>query len=846
MKNIEIFSKTVIHEKTNRDRNSKSYHSRNNKIHFNKTLSRSDINKQISERNLNRELLYDNYLEFIINEKIKYADVDKIIDYYSEKIHTKLKKYNDNEIMIKKKKEELKQLNMSIYSELVKNFKFENADLKEEYCDKEIEDTQKNIRHKEHQIEIFQEIYNQSYKLNFKLTKKLDKESIYCKIYEEQYQRYNDIFNNSINKMKRQEEKLNELKEDFKKCKILNNTLISEKVQRINKLEYEIVMIKNNVTNYMESLEKLKEKIIEFQDVVNLYKNGYNVRKNEYNFIRKLYLKEYYKMFEIYQIFKVDDFEQILSEFKLIKKKYNELSLRFHGYSKEIMQLSAELKKNEVKLEETKEKIKQKINKAIVDAKRLNNEKYDLINTQKREIESVNLQIYNDCKNKEDLINIYINYLLNIIHRIIHSLNNSINQSNFTYIKKFETKYSNYFNKDLTSVNVNYMENLSDPNLLLFILSIFKKAKLFIYEILINVFSNIYSVINLEQNQQNNEEQETERDDKIIFTKLNSPSVQSEYINQLKLSIQQIKLKKKIYSRNKDDILNNKNNEKTISSATSSKKLHYSSSGDLFNLGDSQFIFNRRKNFVSPKEFFQEYMDYYKKNPVVDISEFSFMNKKLFIERYTNDLVTEQKNLEKIKNEKNKKRLENTKAIKEKLEEKELNNFLKKRKNKKILQQINKKAKKTEEEEDEEEERQQYKKKLLMIKKELEESKKPKTFKMKLSNTENDRITNRFEDIRMLEYNYIKNYSNFSIDPNIFNEYFYNVKKKFSQMNKKTNKSIEYNSNNVRNNKKVKLLKNYSVILPKIEKKDINLRYFNNMNDTTNLINLKKFSSFSP
>ena len=45
--------------------------------------------------------------------------------------------------------------------------------------------------------------------------------------------------------MQRQEDKLNELKSFFKKCKIINNSLISEKVQKINRLEYEIVMIKN-------------------------------------------------------------------------------------------------------------------------------------------------------------------------------------------------------------------------------------------------------------------------------------------------------------------------------------------------------------------------------------------------------------------------------------------------------------------------------------------------------------------------------------------------------------------------------------------------------------------------
>ena len=306
-------------EKIKTEKNSPNNISKKKKIIFNSTLSRKELNQKIKERNINRELLNDNYLEFIIHEKIKYADVDKIIDYYSEKIHTKLKEYNDNEILIKKKKEELKQLNLSIYSNLVNSFKFKNVQTKEDYYDKQIEETKKEIKHKLYQINIFQEIYNQSYKINFKLNKKLDKESTYSKIYEEQFQRYSDIYNNSINKIQRQEGKLNELNKFFINYKMINNSLISEKVQKINKLEYEILMIKNNAISYQETLEKLQKEIVEFQKIIDLHKNGYNVRKNEYNFTRKIYLKEYYKLFEIYQLFNVDDFEQILHEFKKIK-----------------------------------------------------------------------------------------------------------------------------------------------------------------------------------------------------------------------------------------------------------------------------------------------------------------------------------------------------------------------------------------------------------------------------------------------------------------------------------------------------------------------------------------------
>ena len=171
-----------------------------------------------------------------------------------------------------------------------------------------------------------------------------------------------------------------------------------------------------------------------------------------------------------------------------------------------------------------------------------------------------------------------------ITNKIIFSLNNSVNQSPFTYITQLDINYNHFFNKDQNSVNINYMENINDPKLVLFIISLIKNAKFYIYQIIINVFCNIYSIINNEQNQQNNlnEEAEEENNDNqnINIIKLDSTFIQKAYNKLLKLSIQQLKLKKNIYSRNKDDILN-KNHEKLITSDSSSKKLNYSPSSNL-------------------------------------------------------------------------------------------------------------------------------------------------------------------------------------------------------------------------------------------------------------------------
>ena len=81
---------------------------------------------------------------------------------------------------------------------------------------------------------------------------------------------------------------------------------------------------------------------------------------------------------------------------------------------------------------------------------------------------------------------------------------------------------------------------------------------------------------------------------------------------------------------------------------------------------------------------------------------------------------------------------------------------------------MRKKVKTTKLDEQGEEELKEYENELMLLKKELEESKKRKKFKIKLADPENNLIINRNEDIRMLEINYVKNYSDYRVEQNIF------------------------------------------------------------------------------
>ena len=796
----------------------KTTRNRNKKIKINNLLSRKDLNKKIQNISLNRQLLNEKYLDFIINEKLNYADVDKITNYYSKKIDEQKQKFDENQNLINTKKKELKDLNIALYTTLVNHMKFKSTEKIDVKRDEDIEKTKKEIKTKEHQIEIFKDLYNQSYKINLKLSNKFFMENNYSKVYEEQYQRYNNIYKNSINKIQKQEEKLNVLNGYFNKYKNINNSLITEKIDKLHRLEYEIFMVKNDVVEFEENFSKIQEKNEKFNILLESAKQDYIIRKNDFIAIKKHYIKEYFKMHEIYGILKEDDIDKILKKFIIIKQKFNELSFKFNKKSNENMHLRINLSKLEKNLEEIKAKTKKKKKQTKIESEKFNKEVTEIVNMQKNDFNISSFELYNHCMNQENLIKFGINYLIELNSKIISSINNSFNKSPLLSSKKFNLKHQNKLSENYS---IKTLKMMNDKDLILLIINIFKNATKNIYEIIQNVLYNTYKLI-IQKNEEQQNEKINSHEGKFNIITNNSQVVIDTMNSQLKIIKDKLRVKKQIYSRNKEELLDNQK----INSLLLNKRNSLSFSFDnIFNVNNNEkekSFFVKKYKIISHKDLFSEYKNYYNQNPLVENSRFLDINKKLFLENFTNEFVVEN-DVEKIKKEKIKKIKEASKKIKDKLEENELKNYINKKSYNKRLIRLSKQVRKKHLDEQGEEELKEYEKELMMIKNELEESKRPKKFKIKLADPENNLINKRNEDIRTLEINYIKNYFDYRVEQNIFNEYFYNVRKKFIDINKKQNNFHELNKSlsnrSLLNNKK--LHKNYSIILPKIENKAI-------------------------
>ena len=104
---------------------------------------------------------------------------------------------------------------------------------------------------------------------------------------------------------------------------------------------------------------------------------------------------------------------------------------------------------------------------------------------------------------------------------------------------------------------------------------------------------------------------------------------------------------------------------------------------------------------------------------------------------------------------------------------------------------------------------------MQIVTKELAELKKPKKFELHFQGKDNSKIFERYDDIRALELNFLKNKGNFFIDSNFFNEYYFKLKKQFNDNKLKAinlkNKNLSTNRNNI--NKKL----SYSISMNNIK-----------------------------
>ena len=888
-----------------------------NSLKVKSTNETSNISNKLSKKEnkeTEKEKITENFFDYLINENSNFANFEKVTEYYEKKLHQNKNIYDLNLNIIKNKKEEIKNLKIKICNVILNNIKIENKEV-DLYYEKAKEKLKKEITLTEHELEVYKNSFNEIYRSNYTLTTRLENENKTEKIFEEQHEKYINLKEAALNKLMKQQEMLKTLNFYFEKCERIHQALFSKKQKKLKQLNYEIHVLKDDEAINEETLRVLSEKNDRLNNFLQNRKLQYALYLKDFKLCQKNYIKDSLNICAIYEIAKEQNIDNVINEYNKLKNSNTKLSLLFSLKSKKMINLNTSFTSMQNELNYLKKSIRLKMLKEKEETK--NN-----IMSHSDYIDKMNI-VTNRAKNfiseKNDVFTNNMKLLINIINSSLKLLSNINHSRNISYNviegllyenrNHIIEKYQRYFDNIFTfRYKINFNEQFMNVKFIKFLVFIINELSFQINSIISNVYQILFerkkeqrnkrrkALVDMElfeQIQTSNNKRKTsiesleKNDNNKFISNFDVNEYVKLYEDELKIKKNKIEERKKFFEQEEKELIKNKINNLKKYKKDENNIILPSIDREKLN-----FNRNNRSECISTRDFISQYYKYYnqsKQNSRV-IQDFSTMNnmnnsmdsnksrinlnKFNFIINYTNDFVSSKKEIEDKKILKSQKILIKSKKIKEENEKKEISKYLKKSvKIKKMIREQYKQNISTDSEKEEKEKRDELA--LQLITKELAEIKKPKKYLLKYSDKEVSKIYERFDDIRTLELNFLKNKGNFLIDSGFFNEYYFKLRKQFNENKMKLNNSNRINSKkimikpikNIFENKRYKNLSrpinnvqsvfnersksdrnsnntSRKIILKKIKKKTINRNnsevLFNNLRSITNRTTISK------
>ena len=839
----EIFNNFFITKVNNQQKtpNLKTAKSNNNVL-----LDKTKLLEKYKIKEKEDQKLKENFIEFI-GVNTNYLDEEKLNGYFRKEEEKQKHRYDENLNIIEKKKKLLQDLNSQINKVIIESYKIDIKDIQYAY-DEKINEKKHEIRLKQHELEMYHQLFGRIYKINYKLKNRLEIEYKYQSYYNQQHEKYSIIKNTTLYKLQRQEKLLNNLNQYFEKFMATNEEIVGEKSKQLNKAEFEILLIKNDIINIEKTMKNLKERISDLEEKIEKSEDNYESKKFDLNSSTKTYLGQFVKMEGIYQVLDVENEKQILRKFTSLKQEYNDKSYKIKLKSTTIMNLTSELKK--------KKELLKNIFVQINLAKRARmskkgNDTEERIILKKSQIKLLVAQVYDVLKEKISIFTQCVNNALSNISKITESMKNATIKPPFTMDNKFIDKYNFLLSDDLKSLNVDLEKEFDEKIMLKFVVILIISLYKFLANININfsyyLFTRILKEIKEKQYRTMVETSqssknllkysfEIENNEMKIFY-LKSQYLQSYYDKELNFTISRLNDKKKIYKRTPKDIFkqiyNDKSTKGSYNISDLSNKLLNSPKSKVQNETDEissaidsnkdsktkkskndKVLLNRNNSLMPKDDFMKMYFTFYKNS----LKEKKNLNRSLpklnytslsshrfnFINQFINGNVSEKLSQDKKKKIEQERIKEKSRAITSKIKEKELIEFINKiHKNEakiKSLAGIETKSEGFWEKEKDkdislDQEKKDQQQRLYLIRKQLEESKKRKKYKLKSNEPEMNLISERLDDLRALELYFSKGNKKQVIDSSIFNEYYFKIKRILKNAQNKLRENVA--SNNV-------------------------------------------------
>ena len=834
-----IYNNFFITKVNNPQKTLKSSNSINNVIlDRNKLLEKNKIKEKENEQ------LKNNFFDFL-SENTNFLDIDKLTEHYKNLQEKQKHIMDENLKKIEQKKKIIHDLDFQINKFIIDNYKIDSKEIEILY-EKKIDEKKREIKLKKHELEMYHQLFGRTYKINYKLKNKLEAEYKYQAFYNQQHEKYSILKNTTLFKLQKQEKLLNNLNQYFEKFMSTNEEIVSEKAKQLNKAEFEILLIKNDIINIENAIKTLKERNLELEQTLNKCEENYNNKALDINSSFKTYFQQFIKMEDIYQVIDVKNVGQILKKYNLLKQDYNNKSYMIKIKSLDIINLNADLKKKNDELKNIFIQIK-KVKKDLMSKK--NNEIEERLILQKSQIKFLISQVYDVLKEKISIFTQCVNNALSNIFKITESMKKSAMKSPFYCENKFTDKFNLFLSDDKKSLNIDLEKEFDEKKMLNFVIVLIKSLHSFMANIIINMCFYLYKKIIKETNEKkikanaqsgksSNELLKNKNENKENFEiyYLKSKFIANFYEKELNFSISRLNEKKKIYMRTPKDIFKQIYQEKASKNAynfsefsnnlfSTPKNEGQNETMEISSFKDSiqdskqkkskkeKLLLNRNSSIIAKDDFMKMYYTFYrnslkeKKNlnqslPKLNYSSlsthrFSFINK--FINRNVSEKLTREKQNKKVQA----RIKEKSQVITSKIKEKELNDFMNKlNRNKNKYKNISGADTKDEGIEEREkdisidQEKKEEQKRLYLLQKQLEESKKHKKYKLKSNEPEMNIISERLDDLRALDLFFSKNNKNKVLDSSVFNEYYFKIKRVLSKAQNQLRETLVNNNTN--------------------------------------------------
>ena len=198
-------------------------------------------NKKINEYIENE--LKEEYLEYIMLKEPKYADFEKISNHYSKKIYQNYKKYNDNLIIISKKKKEHQKLLFEMEKSLINNYYVKDSSMLPIY-EKLIEKLKIDVLTKQQEHDGYKKQYDELYNQNYTIKRKVLDEIDVDRVNEDFYDQYKLLKIHAIVQVSKKQDTLNQIEEYHKKVLEEHEKELKQKNKILKELKLEYKYLK--------------------------------------------------------------------------------------------------------------------------------------------------------------------------------------------------------------------------------------------------------------------------------------------------------------------------------------------------------------------------------------------------------------------------------------------------------------------------------------------------------------------------------------------------------------------------------------------------------------------------